>query len=73
MKVLGAGQVKKTFPMRQDSVTNAKLVIEFANSTRGRNHFKNNYLRHMRIRNWFNKVIAGTTELLEDIKQELEK
>jgi Family of unknown function (DUF6090) len=72
MKVLGSGQVRKTFPMRQDSVTNAKLVIEFANSTRGRNHFKNNYLRHMRIRNWFKEVIAGTTELLEDIKQELE-
>ena len=73
MKVLGVGQVKKTFPMRQDSVTNANLVIEFANSTRGRNHFKNNYLRHMRLRNWFNEVTAGTTELLEDIKQELEK
>ena len=43
LKTIGANQIENTFPMRQDSLTNAKLVIDFANSTSGRNHFKKNY------------------------------
>jgi hypothetical protein len=73
MKVFGARQVKKTFSMRQDSLTNNELIIKFANSTRGRNHFKNNYIRHMRVRNEFKTVIAEATELLRDLKQELKE
>jgi hypothetical protein len=72
MKDLGGDQLMKEFPMQQDSVTNAQLVIEFANSTRGRNHFKNNYIRHMRLINEFKNVTSEATELLEDIKHELE-
>ena len=71
MKDLSGDLLIKEFPMRQDSIINARLVIEFANSTRGRNHFKNNYIRHLRIKNWFNEVINKSTELLEDIQQEL--
>ena len=67
-----AGEVKKTFPMRQDSVTNGELVIAFANSTRGRNHFKNNYVRHIRVRNWFIELVAEATKLLEEVNLELE-
>ncbi len=73
LNVLGANQVENTFPMRQDSLTNSKLVIDFANSTRGRNHFKNNYYRHIRIQNWFTEVVSEATILMEEIKQELEE
>lgn len=73
MHVFGAGQVKKTFPVRQDSLTNNQLIIAFANSTRGRNHFKNNYIRHMRIRNWFENVVEAATTLIGEVKQEIAK
>ena len=72
MKELNDDQFMKEFPMQQDSVTNAQLVIEFSNSTRGRNHFKNNYIRHIRLINEFKVVISEATLLLEDIKQEIE-
>jgi len=72
MHVFSKGEVKKTFLMKQDSVTTARLVIEFANSIRGRNHFKNNYIRHMRVLHMFKEVVATATELKEDINQELE-
>jgi hypothetical protein len=72
MKTVSADQIKKEFPMRQDSLTNAKLVIEFANSTRGRNHFKNNYIRHMRLIESFNNVLINATYLISEINQELE-
>ncbi|PTM11345.1 MAG: hypothetical protein DA407_01815 [Bacteroidetes bacterium] len=72
MQAFGVGQVKKNFPMRQDSITNAELIIAFANSTRGRNHFKNNYIRHMRVINEFKVVISEATTLMNEIKSELE-
>ena len=72
MKELNDNQFMKEFPMRQDSVTNAQLVIEFSNSNRGRNHFKNNYIRHIRLIKEFKVVISEATLLLEDIKQEIE-
>jgi hypothetical protein len=72
MKELNYDQFMKEFPMQQDSLTNAQLVIEFSNSTRGRNHFKNNYIRHIRLINEFKVVISEATLLLEDIKQEIE-
>ena len=73
LQTIGANQVEITFPMRQDSLTNAKMVIDFANSTLGRNHFKNNYFRHKRIQNWFIEVVSEATKLMEEIEEELEK
>jgi RNAse (barnase) inhibitor barstar len=72
MKTISANQIKKEFPMRQDSLTNAQLVIEFANSTRGRNHFKNNYIRHMRLKGSFKSIVVNATHLITEINQELE-
>ena len=71
MKVLSVGAVKQDFPMRQDSLANARLVIEFANSIRGRNHFKNNYIRHMRVRNQFILVKQEALILINEITREL--
>jgi len=68
----GLGQVEKVFPMRQDSIQQAELIITFANSTRGRNHFKNNYLRHIRVRNKFKEVVQEATKLITEIERELE-
>jgi hypothetical protein len=73
MQAFGAGQVTKSFPMRQDSITNAELIMAFANSIRGRNHFKNNYIRHMRILNGFKLVISEATNLINEIEKELKK
>lgn len=73
MQAFGAGQVTKSFPMRQDSTANAELIIGFANSTRARNHYKNNYVRHTRVRNWFIEVVSESTKLMEEIEQELEE
>jgi len=69
---LGLGQVAESFPMRQDSMKQAELVIAFANSTRGRNHYKNNYLRHLRIKNKYQEVIEEANNLKAEIQQELE-
>ena len=71
MQAYGAGQVTKRFPMRQDSIINAELIIAFANSTRGRNHFKNNYIRHMRTIDVFKDVISEATTLINEIEKEL--
>jgi hypothetical protein len=73
MQAFGAGQVTKSFPMRQDSTTNAGLMIAFANSTRGRNHFKNNYVRHMRVINWFKVVLSEANNLINEIESELSR
>jgi len=73
MQAYGAGQVTKSFPMRQDSTTNAELMIAFANSTRGRNHFKNNYIRHMRIIDCFIDVISEANTLMNEIEKSLEE
>lgn len=68
----GLGQVDKVFPMRQDSIQQAELVIAFANSTRGRNHYKNNYLRHKRIKNRIQGIVEEATNLIAEIEQKLE-
>ncbi|GAA4280074.1 DUF6090 family protein [Gaetbulibacter aestuarii] len=72
MKVWGVGLVKKSFPMRQDSITNSELIISFAKSIRGRNHFKNNYVRHLRTINTVKIVTAEATELIKEIEKELQ-
>jgi RNAse (barnase) inhibitor barstar len=73
MQAFGAGQVTKSFPMRQDSIVNAELIIAFANSTRGRNHYKNNYIRHKRIIDVFKDVVSESTSLAKEIEKELKK
>lgn len=65
------GLLLKSFPTRQDSLEQIRLTIEFANSIQGRNHFKNNYTRHLRVKNIFEKVNHKAVELIGKITQEL--
>ncbi|WP_242156386.1 DUF6090 family protein [Aestuariivivens sediminis] len=72
MQTFGGGKVTKNFPMRQDSITNIELVIAFANSTRGRNHFKHNYIRHMILVDWYKDVVSKAKNLIKEIEKELQ-
>jgi len=69
---LSLGVIDAKFPKRQDSVEQTKLVIDFANSIRGRNHFKNNYFRHARLAKKYNEVVQEASKLITEIQQELE-
>jgi len=71
MEILGVGLIEKEFEMRQDAMEHIRLVIDFANSTRGRNHFKNNYLRHIRVRNTFEEVKEEAIDLISEINKEI--
>ena len=71
MLSLSSGLIIKEFTSRQDPLESAKLMIEFANSTTGRNHFKNNYVRHIRVREVFNEVSQEAKNLIIAINQEL--
>ena len=72
MQQMSGGQMNKEFPMLQDSITHSKRIIEFANSIRGRNLFKSNYIKHYRVQNWLKEHISETTNLIKEIEQELE-
>ncbi len=73
MAIVGAGIPEKSFSIRQDSLEQMTMMIEFANSIKGRNHFKNNYIRHSRLLNQFIKVKQTSTELITIINEEIEK
>ena len=73
MEILGLGFLEKEFVMRQDSLEQIRLIINFVNSTRGRNHFKNNYIRHLRVRNSFEEVKQEALNLITEINQVLQK
>ncbi|WP_191859744.1 DUF6090 family protein [Hanstruepera ponticola] len=53
------------FPMITDSVEQANLIIDFATTVQGRNHFKENYVRHLRLQNVFNQTKKEAEELIK--------
>jgi len=71
MNSLGSGSLEKEFVVMQDSLAQTRNVIDFAKSTRGRNHYKNNYIRHKRVRNSFETVRREALNLISTINQEL--
>jgi hypothetical protein len=73
MDYIGAGIIEKSFSIRQDTLEHLRMMVEFANSTKGRNHFKNNYIRHSRVLNQFNKVQETATGLINKINREIEQ
>jgi len=73
MDVDGAGTLEKSFSIRQDASEHLRMMVDFANSTRGRNHFKNNYARHSRLLNTFKAVKETAAELIIKINKELEQ
>jgi len=68
---LSLGVIDQKFPKRQDSVEQTNLIIDFANSIRGRNHFKNNYFRHARLAKKYDDVVQEATKLISVIEKEL--
>jgi hypothetical protein len=46
-------------------------MINFAKSILGRNHFKNNYIRHSRILDIFDKTRVEAAILINEINREL--
>ncbi len=71
INILGRGLPEQEFIMTQDSTEQIKTLIGFAKSIRGRNHFKNNYIRHIRIRNFFKEAEQEAINLIAEIEQEL--
>ncbi|MFD1314899.1 DUF6090 family protein [Namhaeicola litoreus] len=71
LAILGKGLVKKNFETRQDSLQIKSLSIDFINSTRGRNHLKNNYTRHLRLKNVFERLNQNALSLIAKIEVEL--
>jgi hypothetical protein len=61
------------FPMITDSVEQALLIMSFATSVQGRNHFKENYVRHVRVRGVFLEVIEEAKLIIDLIDAELDK
>ena len=73
MNMVGAGIPDKSFSIRKDSLEQLRMMIEFANSTTGRNHFKNNYIRHSRLLNQFKEVKQTAKGLIIKINKEIEQ
>ena len=70
IQMLSNGKAKKSFTSIQDSLQQAKLMIDFAKSTLGRNHFKNNYIRHSRMLDIFDQTRKEAANLIKEINKE---
>jgi len=71
MRLYSGDAVEQEFVMMQDSLENRSRVIDFAKSTRGRNHLKNNHIRHLSVRNSFETVKQEALNLVKEINKEL--
>ena len=71
MHTISNGKTRRSFPSKQDSLQKGKLMIAFAKSTLGRNHFKKNYVRHSRGLDVFDKTRLEATNLIYEINREL--
>ena len=61
------------FPMITDSNEQAILIINSATTVKARNHFKENYIRHLRLRNVFSQTKQEAKDLIKLIDEELIK
>ncbi len=71
MEFLGSETTIDSFPQVQDANDQLQLLIDFAKSPRGRNHFKYNFIRHSRGMTQFNEVKAKAIILMNEIKEAL--
>lgn len=73
--ILQVSEIEGTppFPMITDPIEQAKLIISFATSVQGRNHFKDNFVRHVRVKRVFAEVIDEAKMILDLIETELNK
>ena len=63
--------VPSQFPMMTDVNEQAKLIISFATSVQGRNHFKDNYIRHLMVKEVFIEVLEEAKLIIALIEKEL--
>jgi hypothetical protein len=66
-------QDESQFPMITDTQEQAKLIMSFATSVQGRNHFKDNYVRHVRVKGVFAEVIEEAKMIMDLIDLEIAK
>jgi hypothetical protein len=66
---MGRETSTEQFPTIQDSSEQIERLIEFVKSPRGRNHFKNNYVRHKRGITVYNNTKSEAIKLIEEIKK----
>jgi len=59
------------FPMTTNVNEQAELIISFATSVQGRNHFKENYIRHVRVKGVFIEVVDEARLIIGLIEKEL--
>jgi hypothetical protein len=69
LKLMGRETSTEQFPTIQDSSEQIERLIEFVKSPRGRNHFKNNYVRHKRGITVYNNTKSEAIKLIEEIKK----
>ena len=62
----------RKFPVLQNSIDQKNILIQFAESPQGRNHFKHNYMRHARILNFLEEIIIETEKLILEISKKFE-
>lgn len=60
------------FPMVSDPEDQAEKLVSFATSVAGRNHFKENYRRHLALERSFHYTIQEAKDLIEEIDQALD-
>ncbi len=71
IQTLSNGKAIKSFTSIQDSLQKGKLMIDFAKSILGRNHFKNNYIRHSRVLDIFDQTRFEAANLIKEINKEI--
>lgn len=71
MAYLGSETKIEPLPEIQDSKIQQQLLIDFAASPKGRNHFKDNYIRHSRGLTKFVQVKSETIKLIALLKKNL--
>ncbi|OZV68172.1 DUF6090 family protein [Winogradskyella aurantia] len=59
------------FPMITDSSEQAMKIIKFATTVQARNNLKENYIRHLRLKNVFNQTKQEAKDLITSIDEEL--
>ena len=73
MDIYARETTPRKFPVAQDSIEQIKILIAFAKSPRGRNHFKYNFTRHARAIKFLDEIKSETENLIEEINQVLQE
>ena len=73
LQSMGRCLIDQKFAMRHDPIEHSERAIAFANSIRGRNHYKRNYMRNLRVRKSCFDVKKAALNFISEIKNNLNK